>query len=125
MKNKITIREYQEQSKRTCASLGDIKIDGLHMVLGIITEGSEIADVYKKNIAYGKELDLVNIKEEIGDIMFYIANMCNLHEWNLEDILQTNIEKLKSRYPERFTNDLAINRNLDAERKILEKDNDI
>jgi len=34
--------------------------------------------------------------------------------------MQINIEKLKARYPDKFTSDKAINRNLDIERKVLE-----
>jgi hypothetical protein len=46
--------------------------------------------------------------------------MCNIHGWNMEDILDTNIAKLEARYPEKFTEEAALNRNLEAEREILE-----
>lgn len=121
MKDKMEIKEYQEASKRTNADLGSVLMNELHMVLGMQTEVAEIADVYKKHVAYGRDLDLINIKEEIGDLMFYVVNMCNIHNWDLRDIMQTNIEKLKARYPEKYTNENAINRNLDVEREILEK----
>jgi NTP pyrophosphatase (non-canonical NTP hydrolase) len=90
------------------------------MVLGMQTEAAEIADVYKKHIAYKKELDLVNVKEEIGDLMWYIANLCNMNSWDLREILDTNIAKLEARYPEKFTEEQAINRDLVTERQILE-----
>jgi NTP pyrophosphatase (non-canonical NTP hydrolase) len=116
----MEINNYQKEAARTCAIIdGDI-MDDLHMVLGMQTEAAEIADVYKKHIAYKKELDLVNVKEELGDIMWYIANMCNMHGWDLRDIMQTNIDKLRARFPEKFTKEHAVNRNLDKERKILE-----
>ena len=91
------------------------------MCLGLQTESAEISDVFKKKLAYNKDIDWVNVKEEIGDLMWYIANLCNLNEWDLENILETNINKLKIRFPEKFTNDLAINRDLLEERKTLEK----
>lgn len=116
----MEIKEYQESSKRTNADLGSVLMNELHMVLGMQTEVAEIADVYKKHIAYGRDLDLVNVKEEIGDLMFYVVNLCNTHNWDLRDIMKTNIDKLKARYPEKFTNENAINRNLDVERQILE-----
>lgn len=118
----VEIKEYQELSKRTMVQLETPLMDDLHMVLGMDTEQSEIADVYKKHIAYGKELDLVNIKEELGDLMWYIANLCNLHGWDLREIMHTNISKLQARYPEKFDSDKAINRDLDKERKILENE---
>lgn len=96
--------------------------DDLHMVLGMQTEVAEIADAYKKHMAYGKKLDLVNVKEEVGDAMWYIANLCNLHGWDLREIMATNIAKLVARYPEKFDRDKAVNRDLDRERNILERD---
>ena len=116
----MEISTYQKEASRTCAKTENLLMDDLHMVLGMQTEVAEIADVYKKHIAYGKELDLVNIKEELGDSMWYFANLCNFHGWDLRDILETNIAKLKSRYPEKFDADKAINRDLETERKILE-----
>lgn len=120
MKNKLTLEEYSKLTGRTLSDCGNSIMNDLHMVLGMQTEVAEIADVYKKHIAYGKNLDLVNVKEEIGDAMWYIQNMCNMNNWSLEEILYTNIEKLKSRYPEKFSNDNALNRDLDKEREILE-----
>ena len=116
----MNIEEYQLNSKRTLAELSSPLLDELHMVLGMQTEAAEIADVYKKHIAYGKPLDYVNVSEEIGDIMWYIANLCNMKGWNLEDILITNINKLKARYPHSFDENKALFRDLDKERQILE-----
>jgi NTP pyrophosphatase (non-canonical NTP hydrolase) len=116
----MEINNYQLAAARTCAKIDGAILDDLHMVLGMQTEVAEIADVYKKTIAYKKPLDFVNIKEEIGDVMFYIANLCNMNDWDLREILATNISKLEARYPEKFTEELALNRNLSEERKILE-----
>jgi NTP pyrophosphatase (non-canonical NTP hydrolase) len=116
----MNINDYQNKAARTCAKIDGAILDDLHMVLGMQTEAAEIADVYKKHIAYKKELDLVNVKEEIGDLMWYIANLCNMNSWDLREILDTNISKLEARYPEKFTEEQAINRNLVAEREILE-----
>jgi NTP pyrophosphatase (non-canonical NTP hydrolase) len=118
----MTIKEYQKSTHRTNAPLSDTysQMVALHMVLGLMTEAGEIADVYKKNLAYGKSLDLINIKEEIGDLMWYISELCNYHGWDLENILETNIEKLKARFPEKFSAQHAIERDLVTERIILE-----
>ena len=117
----MEIKEYQEKAKRTLANTKDSLTDDLHMILGMQTESAEIADVYKKHIAYGKELDLVNVKEELGDQMWYIANLCNLHGWDLRDIMSTNIKKLEARFPDKFSQEKALNRDLKTEREILEK----
>lgn len=116
----MEINTYQGKAARTLAKIDGNILDDLHMVLGMQTEVAEIADVYKKCIAYKKPLDYVNIKEELGDAMWYIANLCNMHGWDLRDILDTNIAKLEARYPEKFTEEQALNRNLSVERQILE-----
>jgi NTP pyrophosphatase (non-canonical NTP hydrolase) len=117
----MTIKEYQEQAKRTLPKLGSRWDDNIHMVLGMQTEAAELADAFKKRLAYGKNLDEVNIKEEVGDQMWYIANLCNINGWDLGEILETNINKLRVRYPEKFTQENALVRDLNAERKELEK----
>lgn len=116
----MTFKEYSIQAKRTMSKCETSLLDDLHMILGMQTEAAEIADAYKKHIAYGKDLDLVNVKEEIGDILWYISNLCTIRGWDLEDIMQTNIDKLKVRFPEKFTNENALNRDLKEERKVLE-----
>jgi len=118
--------KYKNESKRTCPDLNDELRKGLanelHMVIGISTEASELLDAYKKHFAYGKELDKTNVGEEIADIMWYVSNLCRMLDIDLEEMLQRNIDKLKARFPENFTQEDALNRNLDVERKILEGD---
>lgn len=120
----MNYKNYQEESKRTCPNLSDNLREGLsdelHMVMGISTEAGELLDAYKKHFAYGKELDVVNVGEEIADIMWYVSNLCRIKGINLEEMLQRNIDKLKARYPDKFSQEKALNRNLDKERDILE-----
>lgn len=118
----MTIREYQKQSGRTNAPLGNSYNDltSIHMLMGMMTEVGELTDQFKKHLAYGKDIDWVNVKEEIGDLMWYISEFANNHQFDLEEILETNISKLQQRFPDKFTSDDAINRNLNAERQILE-----
>ena len=116
----MDIKEYQEKASRTLAQLDSTLEDNIHMVLGMQTESAELSDVFKKNLAYKKEIDWVNIKEELGDLVWYIANMCNINGWDLRDILDTNIKKLEARYPDKYSNENAITRDLIKERQILE-----
>jgi NTP pyrophosphatase (non-canonical NTP hydrolase) len=118
----MTIKQYQQSTNRTNAPLGAIynHMTELHMLMGMMTEVGELVDVYKKNLAYSKPIDLVNVKEEIGDLMWYISEFCNHNGFDLEQILQLNIDKLKSRFPEKFDAFQAINRDLGSERDILE-----
>lgn len=93
----------------------------LHAVLGLTTEIGELTDPLKKHIFYGAPLDKVNLREETGDLFWYLALvMAYLDEPNFTAILKTNIEKLRARFPEAFTEDKANNRDLPAERAVLE-----
>jgi NTP pyrophosphatase (non-canonical NTP hydrolase) len=113
-------KTYQEDAFRTNANIGTKSENNVHMILGMLTEVGELADVFKKNMAYGKEIDWVNVKEELFDLMWYVAGFCKFNEIDFEEGLQTNINKLRQRYPDKFTKELANNRDIAAERKILE-----
>jgi NTP pyrophosphatase (non-canonical NTP hydrolase) len=92
----------------------------IHSALGVTTEAGELADVIKKHIFYKKPLDIVSLSEEIGDVMWYIALLCDELDLDFESILKANIEKLKTRNPTKFTERDAITRDLSKERQILE-----
>lgn len=117
----MDIKEYIKQAQRTTAELADRFTDEMHYTLGIVTEAGELADVYKKHIAYGRKMDYVNVSEEIGDLMWYVANLCRVLDIDFDKMLDTNIAKLRARYPEKFDEEHANNRNLEIERAILEK----
>lgn len=118
-------KNYQEESQRTFSyrsePLSESQTDLLHCAIGLSTEAGELLDAFKKHIYYNKPLDVVNVGEEVADCMWYISNLCRLGGIDFEKILDNNINKLRVRYPEKFTNENATNRNLEAERKELEK----
>lgn len=93
----------------------------LHSIIGIATESGELVDAVVKHLEYDKPLDRTNVLEEIGDLNWYQAIAVDSLNADWEQIQETNIAKLKARYPEKFTSENAINRDLEAERKILEQ----
>ena len=42
--------------------------------------------------------------------MWFIAEYCTAHGWSLDDVAQTNIDKLKKRYPDGFDAEHSLNR---------------
>lgn len=93
----------------------------IHAVFGMLTETGEFADNLKAHIFYGKPLDPVNLKEEIGDLFWYVAiALDELGETSFAPELVANTAKLAKRYGSKFDADKAVKRNLMAERKILE-----
>lgn len=132
----MTIVRYQAEAENTKSSKlfsiwPSVSVDAVgsspnmpadiaHAIIGISTEGGELLDVLKKAMFYGKPIDYVNLDEEIGDVMWYIAIYCNARGTTIEKLCEINNAKLKARFPEKFTQHHAINRDLDAERQILE-----
>ncbi len=115
----MNIQDYLPASERTLIDKGhDMNL--LHAAMGISTEAGELMDAFKRKIFYGKALDVVNVKEEIGDLMWYVAILLRELDLDFEDVLQTNIDKLRARFPEKFTEHHALNRDLGKERDILE-----
>ncbi len=92
----------------------------MHAAMGIVTEAGEFIDVFKKLTIYGKSVDKVNLVEELGDCCWYIALACRALDVPLEEVFDRNIAKLSRRFPEKFTSEQAITRDLDAERNALE-----
>lgn len=93
----------------------------LHAIMGIVTEAGELMDAYKKTAIYGKKLDTVNVMEEVGDLAWYIALLLDATGGDFGVALRMNADKLRNRFPEGFTEDKAIARDVGAERKILEE----
>ncbi len=98
----------------------DIDPRVFHGILGIVTESGELADALLNGVT-GGDIDAVNIQEEAtGDMGWYRAILNDALELDEYQGLTNVINKLRVRYPEKFTNELAANRNLDAEREQLE-----
>lgn len=92
-----------------------------HAVIGLAGEAGELAGAVERWLYYGKGLDLPNVCEELGDSLWYIAFACNALGLSLEGIMQANIEKLRKRYPDKYSDFQAAEENRDrkAEASIV------
>lgn len=79
-------------------------------VLGLTGEAGEVSDLIKKSIFHEKGIDLEHLKKELGDCAWYLAIICDACGFTLDDVMQTNIDKLKARYPQGFDTYRANNR---------------
>lgn len=93
----------------------------LHAAIGCVTESAEMLDALKKQMYYGKELDLTNVKEEAGDLLWYLSILFDELDTTFDEEQRRVIAKLQARFPDKFTEEDALNRDLDTEREILEK----
>ena len=83
----------------------------IHMCVGISGESGELLDTIKKHVIYQKPLDVENVKEELGDLLFYMSNLMQSVGLSFEEVLQHNIDKLSVRYASgKYSNEQAQQR---------------
>jgi len=97
----MTFDEYQEKAPTTLIKHPDPLMDKTIMVLGIAGEASEIAEKWKKLVAYREgiitEEDKTEMAKEIGDVLWYMTVFADSLGLSLQEIAKMNIEKLASR----------------------------
>lgn len=106
----MTINEYQQEALRTEG--GYVGCNGalINGGLGLCGESRECADIVKKHLFQGHNLDTDRLIEELGDVAWYIATTAASQGYTLEYVLQNNVEKLRKRYPDGFSADRSIHR---------------
>jgi NTP pyrophosphatase (non-canonical NTP hydrolase) len=99
----MTFQEFQDAAKRThdapfpnCERLPV-------MALGLCGEAGEVADLIKKHMWHGKAYPQAELIEELGDALWYIADIATSIGVTLDEIAAGNIEKIRRRYPDGFT----------------------
>lgn len=119
----MTGNEYQQLAMRTNDGLNTTRLTDaifdcrtitiaqlINGALGITGEAGEVSDLIKKGIFHEKGIDLEHLKKELGDCAWYLAMICDACGFTLDDVMQTNIDKLKARYPQGFDTFRANNR---------------
>lgn len=98
----MTINEYQKNALRT-ANKSLTSFQQLENgVMGLNGEAGECIDILKKHLFQGHELDREHIAKELGDIAWYLALSASAIGYDLETIMQMNVDKLRARYPDGF-----------------------
>lgn len=122
----MTGKEYVEKAMRTNDGKSSLRLsksinrlfdthdievgDCIMACLGLSGEVGEFTDMMKKVIFHEAKFEEEHAKKELGDILWYIACMAHAFGWDLDEIMQTNIDKLKARYPEGFDIKLSAHR---------------
>ena len=102
--------KYQRLAMRTCSIPYDKKKDMLrHAVFGLNSEAGEVSGILQKEYQ-GHEFDKEHMKKELGDCCWMIAEACTALDLDLNDVMLTNIEKLRARFPEGFNVDRGLHR---------------
>ena len=106
----MTINEYQKLAMRTSNPQLSTVDHILNGALGLTGESGEVADLAKKALMQGHLLDSEHIAKELGDICWYIAETATALGYDLETIMQMNIDKLVKRYPDGFDSERSQHR---------------
>ena len=105
----MTVSEYQALAGRTInreLSYAELTLHALH---GLSAEVGEIHSLYQKRYQ-GHDFKAEDLKKEIGDEAWFLAELCTANGWSMEEVLRMNIEKLKRRYPDGFDAEKSVNR---------------
>ena len=97
----MTPNQYQREALRTASHMNrhDMLVNG---VMGLSGEAGECLDLVKKHLYQGHELDKEHLAKELGDVAWYLAVTAYSISYDLESILQMNVDKLWRRYPTGF-----------------------
>ena len=109
---KMTINEYQKLAMMTLNPELDKKDVLINGVMGLCGESGEVIDIVKKHLAQGHALDKEKIIKELGDVAWYMAEIATVLDVELEEVFVQNIEKLKKRYPEGFSVERSMHRDV-------------
>jgi len=95
-----TIREfidYQMEARKTVDE--SVQGEDDYFIHGLTSEAGEVAGVRKKYLRgdYGREEYHEKLKLELGDVLWYMAMICEEYGFNLQTIAQMNVEKLRKR----------------------------
>ena len=117
----MTINEYQKLALRTEKPIENsvVKADGMSWddvdrlqngLMGLCGESGEAIDILKKTLYQGHALDREALAKELGDVAWYLALASDALGYDLETILDKNIQKLRIRYPDGFETERSVNR---------------
>lgn len=101
----MNFNEYQKRAILTDLSAGKgkelLSIAFMDKVLGLIGESGEIAEKFKKILRDKNGIispeDTTEMTKELGDVLWYIALLCQYLDISLDDVATKNIDKLASR----------------------------
>lgn len=106
----MKLDEYQNLAQRT--SNDELSPDEhlLNGILGLAGEVGECADLVKKCFYQDGRDIRKKLKDELGDVFWYLVETATAMGWTLEDIARHNIEKLHKRYPDGFSSERSLHR---------------
>lgn len=97
------------------------ELEMLHAILGIISEGGELLQMFFDRKSAGLAIDRTNAVEEGGDLYWFLQLLAKSQHSTMEEMMQMNIKKLATRFPDGYSDELGLVRDQKAEREVLEQ----
>ena len=106
----MRMNEYQELAQRTANKTLSVTNHFMNGVLGLAGEAGECCDIVKKHYYQdGREVK-EKLVDELGDVLWYIAETASAMGVTMDEIAEHNVEKLKKRYPQGFDAEKSLHR---------------
>ena len=90
----MDFEEYQKRAAETAFFPEDSECP----FLGLAGEAGEVCEARKKMIRDNDTQKIHDLFEELGDVLWYVAIICNRFGWNLKEVASHNIDKLQNRH---------------------------
>lgn len=92
---KMTLNDYQNKA-------GEFQVPNAppeERIMGLFEEAGEVAGLFKRMLRgdYSPDVVATKLHKELGDVLWYLSRIAADNGWTLQDIAETNIEKLESR----------------------------
>lgn len=97
----MTANEYQKLAMRTI-NVEQSEDRLLNAVFGLMGEVGEVTDMVKKIWWHGHDIEKPKLLDELGDVLWYVVLATDALGETLEEVMNRNIIKLKTRYPDGF-----------------------
>lgn len=105
----MKMRYYQEQARRTQNPNLTPRERAEHATWLLASEVGEVCGLFQKT-HQGHELNVGALRKEIGDVLWGLAELCDVFGFDLGCIAEENLVKLRSRYPSGFSAEKSIHR---------------
>lgn len=99
--------EFVEERRNKNVSVG---LEVVNYSMGLVGEAAEVSELVKKWYFHKHTVNVDELAEELGDVLFYFMALSKMFDIDLEEIIKNNMNKLSKRYPKGFNSEDSIKR---------------
>ncbi|MCL2587410.1 MAG: nucleoside triphosphate pyrophosphohydrolase family protein [Firmicutes bacterium] len=99
----MNFNEFQTEAMKTASPRDDQREKLAYGMLGLFGESGEVAELLKKYLRGDGDLPVERLRNEMGDVMWYIAYLCDALGFTMEEAAELNIKKLRARHGESYS----------------------